>query len=341
MRKSFFIETKHVFGASLPLRQVGGLVPSLPFSDGEIIYRKKNGKSCIEQEFKGRLGYLQQYDIVVDEEIILPLTVTQPDLYVAYIMHATQHICLSDTHDTSIVTVNGRRAFYLYLPPAPYCLHLSAGKYHLFGFYFDVGIFDYGGDLEFDFLQPLLEAHRRKAPQPVVSMDFRVGPVTESYIGSLCKNLKKGDLDGQVYIISQLKELIKLSKQKIDSESGIQVRHHDMLQHAKNLIEQGVDAHGMDYAVSSLTKILPMGEGTLYLLFKKHFGITPTHYKKNYIIEKSKMMLITGDTVFGVADKLGFKHGRSFYRVFKKHTSTSPKVYTESLKKIEINKKQL
>lgn len=327
MRKSFFIETEHIFGAPLPTARGDGMVPSLPFSDGDILYRKKNRKSCIEQVFKGRLGYLQHYDITLDEVTTLPVTITRPDLYTAYPMHADKNIQLRNVENECIATLRKRRGRYIYLPAGQYSLWLSAGNYQLFGFYFDVGIFDSGADRAFSFLQPLLDAHRQQAPASLLSPDFSVGRTTESYIRSLCKNLKKHDLDSQVYIISQLKELIKLSKRKIYSELGVSELQHTILQNAKDLIQQGVDTQGVNYTVSALTKILPIGKANLQLLFKKHFGITPNNYKKNYIIEKSKDMLSVGYPVISIVDALGFKHERSFYRLFKKLTGYSPKTY--------------
>lgn len=327
MRKSFYIDTEPAFGNLISRACADGLALSLRFSDGDILHCKKGGKSYIEQGFKGRLGYLQHYDIILDEGVTLPVIITRPDLYVAYLMHANKNIQLWDAENDCVATLRERRGRYIYLPAGRYSLRLSAGRYQLFGFYFDVGIFDSGADRTFSFLQPLLEAHRQQASTPLLSPDFSVGRMTESYIQSLCKNLKKHDLDSQVYIISQLKELIKLSKRKIHSELGVSEPHHAILQNAKDLIEQGVDTQGMDYGVSALEKILPIGKANLQLLFKKHFGITPNNYKKKYIIEKSKDMLSAGYPVISIVDALGFMHERSFYRLFKKLTGYSPKTY--------------
>ena len=327
MRKSFFIETTAVFGNPLPKDQAVGLIPSLPFSAGGIVYSRTGKKSCIAQDFKGRLGYLQQYDFILDEAVNLPVTVKQADLYVVYLIQATKSISLRHAQNEPITTLNKKRALYIYLPAGQYALHIPGGSYQLFGFYFDVGIFDDGADQDFDFLQPLLEAHRQKSSIPITSSDFMIGPVTEIYIRSLCQRLKKANVDNQIAIIAQLKELIQLSKRKIDRELGIGPEHHDLLEKAKTLIQLGVDASGINYAVSSLTHVLPIGEQNLQILFRKHFGITPNNYKKNYLIEKAKMMLITGDTVLRVADQLGFTHERSFYRLFKRCTGMSPKDY--------------
>ncbi|MBD1421229.1 helix-turn-helix domain-containing protein [Sphingobacterium chuzhouense] len=331
MRKSFFIETTAVFGKPLPDEQAAGLFPSLPFSDGDTVYYQKERKSCIAQDFKGRLGYLQQFDFVFDEVVNLPVTVKQADLYVVYLMQASDSIQIADTQNAPITSLNKRRARFIYLPRGHYCLHVPPGTYQLFICYFDVGIFDSGADTGFEFLHPLLEAHREQSSRPMVSRDFMIGPVTEIYIQSLCEKLEKADVDSQIAIIFQLKEMIKLAKRKIDRELGVVTENEAMVETAKTLIELGVDEKGINYSLSTLTGLLPISEANLQVLFKKHFDITPNNFKKNYIIEKSKKMLTAGDTVLHIADELGFAHERSFYRLFKRCTGYSPKTYLSML----------
>lgn len=334
MRKSFFLETAAVFGKPIPKDQSAGLFPSLHFREGEIVYSKNNKKSCIEQDFKGRLGYLQQFDLVSEETVNLPIKVKQLDLYIVYLMQASNSIQFTDEQNAPIASLNKRRALYIYLPKGRYQLQLPRGSYHLLVCYFDVGIFDDGAHTDFDFLRPLLEAHRQQSSNAVVSRDFMIGPVTEIYIRSLCKKLKKANVDSQIAIIAQLKELIKLSKRKIDSELGTKPKSKELLETAKTLIEQGVDENGINYPVSTLTELLPISEANLRVLFKKHFAITPNQYKKNYLIEKAKRMLISGETVISVADQLGFTHERSFYRMFKRCAGMSPKEYASIIRRI-------
>lgn len=327
MRKSLFIRTTQTFGKPLPENQTTGLFPSLPFREGSTVYKRKGLKSCIAQEFKGRLGYLQQFDLVLDEAVDLPIKVKQPDLYIVYLVQASNNIQFTDDQHVPIESLNRRRALYIYLPSGRYYLHIPRGNYHLFICYFDVGIFDDGADTDFDFLHPLLEAHRQQSSNPMASRDFMVGPVTEIYIRSLCQKLEKANVDSQIAIIAHVKEMIKLSKRKINSELGVEPKHQDLLETAKTLIEMGVNETGINYTVSALTALLPFGKKNLQVSFKKHFGITPKQYKNHYLIEKAKTMLTLGETVISVADQLGFNHERSFYRLFKRSTGMSPKEY--------------
>src|SRR5690606_16309042 len=139
------------------------------------------------------------------------------------------------------------------LPKGRYHLQLPRGSYHLLVCYFDVGIFDDGADTDFDFLQPLLEAHRDKSSNAMASRDFMIGPVTEIYIRSLCKKLKKANVDSQIASIAQLKELIKLSKRKILLESSSTGQYDHYVEIAKNLILEGVEDKGILYDLTSLT----------------------------------------------------------------------------------------
>src|SRR5690606_11954499 len=142
MRKSFFLQTTQLFGKPLPDEQAAGLFPSLPFREGKTVYKRKGSKSYIAQEFKGRLGYLQQFDLVLDEAVNLPIKVKQHDLYIVYLMEASNNIQFTDEQHLPIASLNKRRALYIYLPKGRNHLQLPRGSYHLFVCYFDVGIFD-------------------------------------------------------------------------------------------------------------------------------------------------------------------------------------------------------
>lgn len=330
MRKTFFLETADVFGKPLPNRQVAGFLPSLRFSDGDIMHQQKGRKRCIAQDFKGRLGYLQQYDLALDETITLPITVKQADLYAVYLMRANGNVQFMAGQNDHIVSLNKRRALYIYLPAGQYHLHLPAGSYQLFVFYFDVGVFDSGADTDFEFLQPLLEAHRDKTSAPLVSKDFRIGPVTETYIRSLCSRLKKSNLDCQIYIISQLKELIQLSKRKIQLENQSIGEHDHYVEAAKTLIQAGVREKGIRYELPSITSEIPLSRKHFDRIFKRATDCSLERYKKYCAIERSKILLREGLPVWKVSIILGYAEVRSFRRVFKQTVGVTPGSYRQT-----------
>src|SRR5690606_38325671 len=205
MRKSFFLQTTQLFGKPLPDEQAAGLFPSLPFREDKTVYKRKGSKSYIAQEFKGRLGYLQQFDLVLDEAVNLTIKITQPDLYIVYLMQAINGIQFTDEQHLPIAFLNKRRAFYIDLPKGRYHLPLPRGSYPLFLCYCAVGLFHAAADGDVGFLQPLWEAHRSKLPTRWVSKDLMSGAVTEIYIRSLSKKPKKASVDSQIAMSMQLK----------------------------------------------------------------------------------------------------------------------------------------
>ncbi len=331
MRKSFFLQTTQLFGKPLPDEQAAGLFPSLPFHEGKTVYKRKGSKSYIAQEFKGRLGYLQQFDLVSDETINLPIKVKQPDLYIVYLMKASNNVQFTDEQNAPIASLNKRRALYIYLPKGRYHLQLPRGSYHLFVCYFDVGIFDGGADTEFDFLQPLLEGHRDKSSNAMASKDFMIGPVTEIYIRSLCKKLKKADVDSQITIIAQLKELIKLSKRKMLLENQNTGQHDHYVEIAKNLIVEGVEENGILYDLASLSETIPLSLKHFDRIFKLNTHHTLERYRKHCLVERSKRLLTEGLPVWKVGLMIGYQETRSFRRFFKQAVGLTPGGYQQQL----------
>ncbi len=326
------MDLESIFGTALPKEQIKNLKPRLPFQEGVIRYYQNAEKTCIEQEFKGRLGYLQQYDIALNEPVAIPIKITQHDLYTAYVMQATKPISLANTEKDLLLKIPERRAFYIYLPSGNYSLQLAAGSYQLFGFYFDIGIFDDGADRSFDFLQPLLEAHRTKLNSHLKSIDFMIGPITKNQVKKLCSSLKKGDLDSQIYIIQQLKDLIQLSKIKIAWEKEGISKDEYYVQLCKKLIQEGVKAEGVTYRLSSLSASLPFSRGHMERILKKSTQIRLLTFRNNCIIEIAKEALQEGQSIWQVSLLLKYAEERSFRHFFKKQTGISPQEYQQQYK---------
>ncbi|MBE9054017.1 helix-turn-helix transcriptional regulator [Nostocales cyanobacterium LEGE 11386] len=67
-------------------------------------------------------------------------------------------------------------------------------------------------------------------------------------------------------------------------------------------------------------------------LFKQSVGITPYQYITNCRIEKAKYLLAHSNlTILDICTQVGFQSQSAFTRTFRKHTSTTPKVYRNSL----------
>lgn len=324
MRKSALFKTESIFGSALRQSEIGTLTPTLKIQDGVIVYRRTGSCSSIEQDFKGYLGYLQHFDWVIDRDVAIPLQVKQRDVYAIYAMRAKGRLYLTDCDGRHIMDLGERRARYVYLPPGDYSLHLSAGRYQLFDFYFSIGIFDDGADETFDFLKPLLDAHRSGAAEPIVTVDFHVGTETEIYIAVLCSRLKKGDLDSQVFIIVTMKELVKLSRKKIQQEYEPGSHAAAIAASAKILIEINTEAHGIQYKLDALPSMLNISRNHLQFIFKAETGQSLKQYQNALVSKKAKALLTAQKTIQYTSDACGFVNVQSFSRFFKKETGITP-----------------
>ena len=330
MRKTAFVETTMLFGERLRKENARGLKPSLRFGDGEISYQKKEGKLCITQDFKGRAAYLQLFDLVLDEAGQLPIKIKQSDLYLIYLLKASQPIQLFGEKQDHLASLSGQRALFLYLPAGNYQLHLPAGNYQLFGLCFDVGIFDSGADTGYDFLVPLLDAHRCKTPLPMRSPDFRICQGTKRHIYALCRKLKKADLDTQVNMMLRIKELIERSKTNLLLETQSDALNLHYVELAKSLIEAGVDELGMGYALSELGEEIPMNLKYFGQIFKQNTRYTLEGYRQQCATERAKTLLLDGMAIWKVSIIMGYSEARSFRRFFKANTGLTPQEFQQN-----------
>lgn len=66
-------------------------------------------------------------------------------------------------------------------------------------------------------------------------------------------------------------------------------------------------------------------------LFKEQYGITPIEYVINERLVKAKKLLIHSPmTIDEIAEACGFSNSVYFYRIFKKHTGTTPNKYRKT-----------
>ncbi|WP_196940676.1 helix-turn-helix domain-containing protein [Sphingobacterium pedocola] len=327
MRKSALFKTESIFGPALRQSEIGKLAPSLKIQDGEIIYRRTGSCSSIEQDFKGYLGYLQHFDWVIDRDIIIPVQVKQRDVYAIYAMRAKGHLNLTDNEGKHIMALGERRARYVYLPPGDYLLHLSAGRYQLFDFYFSIGIFDDGADETFDFLKPLLDAHRSAAAEPIVSVDFLVGAQTETYIEALCSRLIKGDLDSQIFIIVTMKELVKLSRKKIKQEYEPDDYKKSVADAAKIILDINTETYGIKCKFDTIAEKLNITLNYLQIIFKDETGLSLQQYVNELVTERAKKHLRDGLSIRITTEKCGFADISGFCKFFKREVGLTPRQF--------------
>ncbi|WP_140938678.1 helix-turn-helix domain-containing protein [Sphingobacterium lumbrici] len=324
MKKTYFIELDHIFGCPLGPALTAPLSPSIIFSDGDILYRKQGSRSCIKQRFKGWYGYLQHYDIVLDEAVDIPIEVKQRDVHVFYLMQNRGHIELRDDAGKCLFHLDAQRAIYIYLVPGTYWFKVSDGRHRLFSFYFDTGIFRYGADETFKFLQPPLRAHFENCPYPVASIDFPVDPVTATYIYHLCRNLQKGSMDHAVFISEHLRQLHHFSKDSVLREQGPDNYNQYLATSAKKIIEIDTEDFGIVLKLAEVADKLAISLKHLSAIFKEECGITLNAFKKQCVMEKAKGLLQEGKTARETALYCGFENRSAFHRFFKRETGITP-----------------
>ncbi|MFD1771340.1 helix-turn-helix domain-containing protein [Sphingobacterium suaedae] len=327
MRRSVFLNLDPIFGPVLPSEKFRMSPSFIRFNDGKITYRSIEGNTCIEQEFKGRLGYLHHFSFVIEKRVTIEVQTTQKDIYVVYPLNVTGEACLTDLGDKIITRFYNRRAFYLYLPPSSYFFKLEKGRYQFFGFYFDIGILDGGAGNSYHFLKTLLDAYRNDETTYLKSDDFEIGHLTTFYIKELCSIIKYGDIDKQVSLLEHIKNLVKLSLTKIKLENQ-QIGTLDLyIQIAETLIERGVENHGILFSLNTLSEVIPLNSCYLNRIFKKKTGHTLSYQKKIRVVELAKKLLKEDMPVSSVSGYCGFSDVRSFRRLFIKFVGTTPDYY--------------
>src|SRR5690606_37342672 len=166
----------------------------------------------------GKHGNLFGYDLWLEQAVTIPVRVDVGDLYVVYVVEGNTDILIRHAAADLICTLAPGRARYLSVPPGDYHVELSRGQHQIFGFYFDGGIFRDGNERSFRFLHEIIAGHRNRSANLLHSVDFPVGPQALGFIEHICRNLKKGDLDNEAFVLTELTRLMQLSREKVFNE---------------------------------------------------------------------------------------------------------------------------
>ncbi|WP_037503171.1 helix-turn-helix domain-containing protein [Sphingobacterium deserti] len=331
MKKSAYIDVDKIFGSVSADKRQKNSGRTIMLNEAATTYRKVGEQSIFEQEYKGRYGYLHHVELVLSQPLVLDINVKISDLFAVYLLQGKSRIKLKGKSNQTYFKLYPRNAVYAYLPIGNYKLHINPGTTQIFGFYFDVGCLDGLPEKDTYFLEELRIAHKTKSPLPAISESFQAGSITTAFIQQLGRDLTKGKWDSQVYVLSQLQFLIRLSKEKIDKKKSIHRQHAISAETIMKMIENGVDAKGMEFSIESLGRDLPLSTQQLNILFKSKKGLTLTAYKKHYLIKKSYPLLIQKTSVLKICELLSFRDDRTFYRLFKWVTGMSTREYLQKI----------
>ncbi len=325
MRKSAYLDTESLFGQPLSKAARGDLWPELSLSIGSIIYRRSDVGTSIEQEFKGKLGFISYLEIQTNRPIKLSAQTSMGDVHGIYLLQSAGRMLLM-REETKVFALDARRGIYAYLPSDNYKVTLPQGRWRIFSFYFLARLFDEHATKDFIFLKPLLDLKKNNASTAAVSQHFYVGEMTEMLIHRLCRGLNKKPLDRQVDIIRQLARLLKLSRRKLkgDFVPG-SAAHYCML--ANERVREGVKQRGAGFDLAEVYDQAPYSSKHLDRIFRSVYKRTIRDYKNERVIHMAKKLLLRGLPIKEVSIRCGFGEIRSFQRTFKQFTGMPPRSF--------------
>src|SRR5690606_4478852 len=285
MKKSLHINLRAHFGQAIADQAPEHPKPWLNIRHADEQHYVNQENWAIAQEFDGKHGYLFGYDLWLEQAVTIPVRVDMGDLYVVYVVEGNDDILIVDAIDDLVCTLAPSRARYLYVPPGDYHVELSRGQHQIFGFYFDVGIFRDGNERSFRFLHDIIAGYRNRSEKLVHSVDFPVGPQTLRCIQHICRNLKKGDLDNEAFVLTELTRLMQLSKEKVFDEYE-QVSDPELLiQRCRELLAKSIASQGNKAQIKLIAMQLRARYEYLNRLHKQFYGEKLSDYRNKLMVK--------------------------------------------------------
>ncbi|MEN5055882.1 AraC family transcriptional regulator [Sphingobacterium kitahiroshimense] len=331
MKKALQIDLKHLFGAECLQKQIT-INPSIKMAHGSVSYYGNQGNEAILQEFDGLLGYVNMVDFKSSQNLNIPIHIETSDLHIFYLMEAQASIEIENLQQHISYRIDPARARYFYLPPGSYQLQIPRGRCSIFNFYFRCSIFRNGNERPFQFLHPLITAHRQSSISSCCSIDFRIGPRTRARIQHLLTKLTKGDLDNEEHVFHELKELIKLSKEKIFEEYEKLSDAMIKAKQAHDLIVQYVDLHGQNFHIKTIYENMGISHDYLNEIFHRYYNQSPSQFKYMLMEAKIKKLLLTDSSIANIAYSCGYSEVSALTKFFKKRTDLTPTEYQATKK---------
>ena len=101
-----------------------------------------------------------------------------------------------------------------------------------------------------------------------------------------------------------------------------------LLRNIFDYVEENLD---QNLTLTKLSKVVRIGANYFASLFKESTGITVHQYVMKRRIEKAKRLLLQKRDlkIIEICQQVGFQSQSHFTRVFRQHTTTTPKVYRD------------
>lgn len=331
MKKALQIDLNHIYGTACQQNQIT-INPSVKMANGTVSYYENQANESILQEFDGLLGFINLLDLKTTGKSTIPLHVTGADIHIIHLLESQSPIQIKDLQTKEVYAVSPSRGRYLYLTAGDYELHIAKGRSSIFNFYFRCKIFRDDNERAFSFLHPLISAHRSSSTTSCCSIDFKVGPRTRTRIYYLLTKLKKGDLDNEEHILRELKELIKLSNEKIFEEYEAIIESRDEAKLIRAELEKRIHEEGQKFIIEDLSQIFGKSIQYIRRIFKKEYKQSLQQYRNDILIMHVKEQLLLLRNSTQTAYQCGFNNTQHFCTFFQKRTGMTPGKYLSDQK---------
>ncbi|ERJ57689.1 helix-turn-helix transcriptional regulator [Sphingobacterium paucimobilis] len=332
MKQSLHIQLELLFGKPCTAERLD-LRPDIMMKTDLVTYWKNEQGEAILQEFDGREGYIYQLDLSLTSSIQLPLQVLAIDIHAMYALSTAAPLMLIDPVQQQCYPLADQRARFFYLPARIYHLQVPAARIQLFGFYFQPKLFRDNNERPFKFLHPLIHAHRNRQIQSLCSVDFKVGNTTKNYIEQLLRNVKKGDLDSEKYILDTVITLLQLARTEIYDEYERTSDPEELIRRCRQRIADQIRDSSQPVILKNIAKQLHVSFEHLCRIHKEQHKTTLLAYRDELLLDKIKGLLTSSSySLSDISERCGFSDSNSLIRFFKKQTGTTPAQYRENLR---------
>ncbi|MDO4293649.1 MAG: AraC family transcriptional regulator [Eubacteriales bacterium] len=148
-------------------------------------------------------------------------------------------------------------------------------------------------------------------------------PVTDSILPDLYARLQKLDYlrqnSGEANGL--LRTLLGIYADAFPAPGRRSIRP-DLLSDAQWLVR--TNYHHSEFNVERLCRLLNVSRATLYRLFQKELGISPSSYLTGFRLQQAQLLLLRGNTVKTAALSCGFADPFYFSRLFHRQMGVSP-----------------
>lgn len=188
MKTTLKIDLQQLFGTACERNQIS-IRPSIKMAQGTVSYFQNENNEAILQEFDGLLGFINMLDFKLIGKTTVEFHIEQPDLHVFYLMEGQPNMAIIDMQSMKRMLVSPLRGRYFYLPAGKYTFVIPKGRTTIFNFYFRCSIFRDGNERPYQFLHPLIEAHRNAVSTSSCSIDLighRIAHIDSLLIDPCC-----------------------------------------------------------------------------------------------------------------------------------------------------------